>query len=95
MEFKLNETRTRVATRERVITPSRIREAGLSSLEEKVLRMRAGIGLEPSAELEQHAVANPETMRRIEAIEREAVIKLGSGHDARRKQSIIDQLCEL
>ncbi len=83
-----------MTTRERVLTETRIREAGLTALQEKVVRMRAGMAVAPEHQLEQHP-ASAETLKRIEAIEHEAVARLQGSEDARRKQAIIAQLREL
>ena len=94
VERAVSSIRTHVTTRERVLTETRIREAGLTALEEKVVRMRAGVAVGPEHALEQHP-ANAETLRRIEAIEHEAVARLQSSEDAQRKRAIIEQLRQL
>jgi len=94
-ELNVSKSRTQVTVRERTRVQTRIREADLSDLEQQVMRMRYGIGVEMDAELEQRGQDNPEVARRLAAIEERAVSHLCNSEDLRRKQAIIEQLRKL
>ena len=77
-------TRTEVA-KTRIEVDVAVRQANLTSEEEKVLRMHYGIGIAPDAELQAHA-AVADTQTQIAAIEQKAIAH------ARRQQAVIERL---
>lgn len=91
----MSKLRTRVQTHQEIATETRIRTAGLSDLEEKVLRMRHGLALAPDAVLEQRQISSHEARDRVAAVEQRAVSMLLNQRELRRKNAIIKQLNDL
>lgn len=87
-------TRTQVEVRTRAEFDVALRTAGLDPEEEKVLRMRYGVGLEPAAVLEQRGQDNDETQKALAQIEQRAVaaMQAQAAVDAPRRAAIIDRL---
>ena len=86
---------TRVSTRPQIQTETRLREAGLHDLEERALRMRHGVAIGDAEKLEFRGEGRPEVMNALERMERRALQHLMGSADARRKQSIIDELRDI
>lgn len=91
----MNKPRTRVSTRQRTATETRVQQAQMTDLEEQVVRMRYGLALQPEAELEQRQLHTEEARAQVLAIEEQAVARLLNTKDMRRKQAIIAQLRKL
>ena len=79
-------SKTTTQTRTRVEVDVAIRQANLTSEEEKVLRMRHGIGMAADAQIVAHTAVNADAQAQIAAIEQRAI-----GH-VRRQQAVIDRL---
>jgi hypothetical protein len=78
-------SKTTTQTKTRIEVDVAVRQANLTSEEEKVLRMRYGIGIAMDAQLQAHtAVADVQSQ--IAAIEQKAIAH------ARRQQAVIDRL---
>lgn len=87
-------TKTQVLVQTRADFEVALRTADLDSEEEKVLRMRYGIGLDPAAALEQRGQAQDETRQILAQMEQRAVagVQAQAAVDAPRRAAIIDRL---
>ena len=79
-------SKTTTQTKTRIEVDVALRQANLTSEEEKVLRMHYGIGLAADGQIEAHAAANADVQAQIAAIEQKVI-----GH-VRRQQAVIDRL---
>lgn len=91
----MTRTQTRTATQTRVTTDRSLQRAGLTDLEEKVVRMRHGLQLAPDAELSFRGQEIVETRAALAAIEARAIAGLSTSEEARIKAEIIDELRDL
>ena len=87
-------TKTQVVVRTRAEFDVAIRTAGLDAEEEKVLRMRYGIGLDAAAVLEQRGQDSEESRQTLAQIEQRAVagVQAQAAVDAPRRAAIIERL---
>ncbi len=79
-------SKTTTQTKTRVEVDVALRQANLTSEEEKVLRMHYGIGMAADGQIEAHAAVTTDAQAQIAAIEQKAVA------NARRQQAVIDRL---
>ncbi len=79
-------SKTTTQTQTRVEVDVALRQANLTSEEEKVLRMRYGIGMATDGQIQAHTAVNADVQAQIAAIEQKAI-----GH-VRRQQAVIDRL---
>jgi DNA-directed RNA polymerase sigma subunit (sigma70/sigma32) len=79
-------SKTTTQTKTRIEVDVALRQANLTSEEEKVLRMRYGIGMAPEGQIEARTAINAEAQAQIAAIELKAI-----GH-VRRQQAVINRL---
>ena len=80
----MSKTTTQTQTRTEVDVA--LRQANLTSEEEKVLRMRYGIGMAMEGQLQAHTAVTTDVQAQILAIEHKALAH------ARRQQAVIDRL---
>ncbi len=79
-------SKTTTQTKTRIEVDVALRQADLTSQEEKVLRMRYGIGMAADGQIQAHTAVNADVEAQIAAIEQKAI-----GH-VRRQQAVIDRL---
>ena len=79
-------SKTTTQTKTRIEVDVALRQANLTSEEEKVLRMRYGIGMAADAQIEAHTAVNADVQAQIAAIEQKAISHV------RRQQAVIDRL---
>lgn len=80
----MSKTTTQVTTRVEVDVA--LRQAQLTSEEEKVLRMRYGMGMAPDALLQAHTAVTTDAAAQIEALEKKALAHV------QRQRAVIDRL---
>ena len=92
----MSKTRTETRVHTRIEADVALRQVGLADEEEKVLRMRYGIPLDPSAVLEQRGQAHVETRAALAQIEQGALAHLqAAGVDVARRATAIARLRKL
>ena len=80
----VSKTRTTTVIRTRTEADVALRNARLSSEEEKVLRMRYGIAHDEVAPLQSHEVSQPEVAAQLAELEQRTVAQLTDRVDATR-----------
>ena len=95
----MTKTRTTTVIRTRTEADVALRQAGLSSEQEKVLRMRYGIPLDEAVALQRHEAAQPEVAAQLREMEQRnwshlsaADAGMDSTVDATRRAAIIERL---
>ena len=88
----MTKTRTSTVIRTRTEADVALRQAQLSSEEEKVLRMRYGIAMDASAPLQGHEPSQPEVAAQLAAMEQRNLAQLTDRVDATRRAAIIERL---
>ena len=91
----MSKRKSKVSVRQQVQTEVAFRKAGLTDIEEQVVRMLHGIGVADNAQLEMRGQQDANVSAHLEQMERRVLAHLQTNHDARRKQAIIAELRDI
>ncbi len=91
----MSKIKSKVSVRQEVKTEVAFRRAGLTDLEEQVVRMVHGVGVEANVQLEMRGQQDAKVRARLEQMERSVLAHLQSSQDAQTKKAIIDELRDI